>query len=253
MAGLRKTVNYFLWIMVLSLPFYAIGKFGKGWFPVGLPISALMVVCPLLALAIHLSYRELKLVARNCFQLKSGNPVGYLLALSTMPIVLTLTFFIMQYSGVDLPTVHISLLDTGVLVVLFFFGAVLEEIGWTGYATNKLLKSHGTLYTGIIIGTVWAIWHIIPYVQMGKESYWIIWQYAASVLKRIAMVWLFLKYGRNVLMIILFHMQINLSVFVFPMMGSHYDPFYFSMALSVVMLAALGFIHMTKWKNLLSK
>nr|WP_299340901.1 CPBP family intramembrane glutamic endopeptidase [Allomuricauda sp.] len=233
------TYKYFLWIFLLSVPFYAIGKLGDGLFPVGLPISALMVVCPTLALCIILSFQELRVLIQQSFELKSANVVGYLLAILTMPLTFILTFFVMRYSGTDFPPFQTSISDIAVLTTLFFIGSLLEEIGWTGYATNALLKKHSVLHTGLVVGVIWSIWHLIPYVQMGKESHWIFWECIASVLKRIAMVWLFMKYGRNVFIIILFHMQINLSAFVFPTMGSHYSPFYFSLVFLGIMATVL--------------
>ncbi len=249
MRASRKTYRFFLWIIILSVPFYAIGKLGNSVFPVELPISALMVVCPTLALCIHLPFKESREIFYKCFELRSANIVGYVLAILTMPVVLTLTFFTMRYTGIDLPSIQIFPLDMGILVVLFFTGAVLEEIGWAGYATNALLKNNSVLRTGFIIGIVWAVWHLIPYLQMGKEYHWIFWQCTASILKRIVMVWLFLNYGRSVLMNVLFHMQINLSAFVFPKMGSHYDPFYFCIVFTGVVLVALGLMYMIRLKK----
>ena len=200
-----------------------------------------MVVCPALALGIHHSFRELKELIWKSFDLKSAPMVGYVLAILIMPFVLTLTFFVMRSAGIDLPPIQTSLHDIMFLAVFFFIGAALEEIGWTGYATNALLKRNGILYTGLIVGVVWAIWHLIPYIQMEKELHWIFWQGIASVLKRIVMVGLFLNYGRNVFITILFHMQINLSVFVFPTMGSHYSPFYFSLVfLGAIAVGLIG-------------
>jgi membrane protease YdiL (CAAX protease family) len=39
-------------------------------------------------------------------------------------------------------------------------GGLLEELGWTGFATPQLLKRHGVLEAGLILGPIWALWHL---------------------------------------------------------------------------------------------
>ena len=36
----------------------------------------------------------------------------------------------------------------------------LEEIGWTGFAMPALLSRRNTITTGIILGTLWGLWHL---------------------------------------------------------------------------------------------
>ena len=244
--------HYIIWVITLSIPFYLIGELGFDFLPVGLPTSAFMAICPALAVMIFTSKKKLWEITFCSFQLKSLNLMGCILAILIMPCVLILKFYIMNYSGAALPIPQISMVDIGVLTFLFFASSITEEIGWTGYLTNELLKKHSILITGSIVGLIWAIWHVIPYFQMGKESDWIIWQCVASVLKRIVMVWMFVKFIRSVFITILFHAAINLSVFVFPIMGSHYDPFYFSaiflglMAVSYSLIKSFYFVQKVK-------
>ena len=35
----------------------------------------------------------------------------------------------------------------------------LEEIGWTGFATPRLLERYSPLQAGLILGLLWALWH----------------------------------------------------------------------------------------------
>ena len=39
---------------------------------------------------------------------------------------------------------------------------VFEEIGWTGFATPRLLRRYAWFDVGLIIGIPWAIWHMLP-------------------------------------------------------------------------------------------
>lgn len=223
-----NSYHYVLWVIILSIPFYLIGELGFELLPLALPSSAFMVICPTLAIWPHQSLMKLKEITLNSFRLRAVSFKGYLLAILTMPCVLVLQFYVMNYLVAELPTPQIAIADIGVLTLLFFASSITEEIGWTGYLTNDLLKKYSVILTGSIIGFVWAVWHLIPYHQMGRELDWITWQCAATLLNRIVMVWLFVKFNRSVFITILFHTVINLSIFIFPIKGSCYDPFYFS-------------------------
>ena len=41
-------------------------------------------------------------------------------------------------------------------------GGLMEEPGWTGFAIPKLRGRHGVLPTGLIVGFVWGLWHVLP-------------------------------------------------------------------------------------------
>lgn len=48
---------------------------------------------------------------------------------------------------------------------------VLEELGWTGFATPRLMPRHGVLATGVIVGVLWGAWHILAQVGLASGSY----------------------------------------------------------------------------------
>jgi membrane protease YdiL (CAAX protease family) len=39
-------------------------------------------------------------------------------------------------------------------------GPLFEEPGWSGFALPRLQRLHGALVGGIILGTLWALWHL---------------------------------------------------------------------------------------------
>ena len=51
---------------------------------------------------------------------------------------------------------------------------VLEEVGWTGFAVPRLRRRHGVVATGLIVGVVWGVWHLL-------QGLWIGGTYAGSV------------------------------------------------------------------------
>jgi membrane protease YdiL (CAAX protease family) len=98
-------------------------------------------------------------------------------------------------------------------------------LGWSGYAIDPLQQRWGALKASLILGVVWALWHGIPFVQTGNPPNWIVWKSLSVVALRILIVWLYNNTGKSVFAAILFHDMINVSEFLFPNYGSHYDPF----------------------------
>jgi membrane protease YdiL (CAAX protease family) len=39
-----------------------------------------------------------------------------------------------------------------------------EELGWTGFAVPGLRRRYGVLATGLIVGVLWAAWHVLVVV-----------------------------------------------------------------------------------------
>jgi len=65
---------------------------------------------------------------------------------------------------------RLALLLMGVAIGLIG-GGLMEEPGWTGFATPRLKKSHGVTATGLIVGFLWGVWHILPtYWGSGDSS-----------------------------------------------------------------------------------
>jgi uncharacterized protein len=62
----------------------------------------------------------------------------------------------------------LAYLSAFVLMVLIG-GPLFEELGWTGFAQPRLQRSHGPLVGGLILGSLWALWHLpdvpIPYAR----------------------------------------------------------------------------------------
>ena len=85
----------------------------------------------------------------------------YLYALLLFPLsVLVSQYFMSLYSESYGP-----LFELRIFVVASLFSALWEEIGWTGYATPRLLKQFSPLRTAILLGIIHMFWHL-------ASSYW---------------------------------------------------------------------------------
>ncbi|WP_421724337.1 type II CAAX prenyl endopeptidase Rce1 family protein [Bauldia sp.] len=238
-SGPRPFVFFGL-LFLLSVPFWLFGALiGDALLP-GLPVSALMVVAPAIAAGL-LVWRaggaaELTAFLRRAGDFRGMRPWVWLVAFGTMPAVMVLSGVILVAVGAPPPAPQIGLTQTVALFALFFVSATAEELGWTAYATRPLVKAHGLIVAGLIIGLVSVVWHVIPLLQVDRSWDWIAWWALGTLARRMIIVWLYVRGGERVFSASLFHAMNNVSWMLFPIMGSHYDPA--STALILVVLAA---------------
>ncbi|HZW04646.1 MAG TPA: hypothetical protein VFF68_12010, partial [Anaerolineaceae bacterium] len=82
------------------------------------------------------------------------------------------------------------------------------------------------LAASLLIGAFWGAWHIVPFLQQQRGPAWILWQALGMVPFRVLIVWLFNNTGNSVFAAIVFQAVANVSQFLFPNLGSHYNPLY---------------------------
>ena len=251
-----KPLKFFLLVFALSIPFWILGATAKDLthsLPVKLPISALMAICPALAalllVAKESGLRGVKTMLNSVFdQAKIKDKKWYGLIVFLMPAITVLSYWTIRLAGIPLPAAQTPLLSTLLFSFVFFVGAIGEEMGWTGYVTDPLQRRWGPLGASIILGMVWAIWHIIPYTQIPQPATWIVWQCLSTVLLRIIMVWLYNRAGKSLFAMVLFHATINVSLVLFPTYGSHYSPLV-GAGLLMLTVAVIAFF----WKRPLTR
>ncbi len=222
---------YFGLVLIMSLPFYALGIAGNALpFAPALPLSALMAIVPMIA-ALGLVFRQSGRAAagtlfKSAFDLtRIPNGPWVLLSPSIMPAAFALTGGIIWRCGTGMPTLHLLPLSAILpAFALFFLGAAAEEIGWQGYAYPRLKQRHSALTSALMVGVVWALWHVIPFALMGRSSTWIISHSLGIVLMRILIVWLVVNAGHSLLIAVLFHMMSNSVWGMFPDFNPWYDP-----------------------------
>ena len=229
----RSPLKFTILVFVLSVPFWVLGALAAQWaeqLPVALPVSALMFICPMIAALILVRLEEgpgsVGPFLRRAFDYRRIAPrIWYLPILLLMPAMMLASYGLMVWSGRPLPAEPmIPWADLPVFFLVFFVGAIGEELGWTAYATDAMQARWSALATGLGLGLIWAFWHAIPFYQARPDPGWVFWQGASTVALRVIMVWLYNNSGRSVFGAVLFHMMINVSNFAFPNYGSHYDP-----------------------------
>lgn len=238
----KISLKFYLLLLTLSIPFWLVGALNVGlskYLPMNLPVSALMFICPLITTSIFV-YREDKLRGIKALFKHAFDPGGikrkvwYIPILLLMPAIMLLSYWVMRLMGQPLPEPNIQFPMIPVLFVEYFIVGIGEEVGWTGYLTEPMLRRYSALKSSIILGTVWAIWHVVPYIQTHHGLVWVVWQCFATVALRILIVWLYNNTGKSVIAAILFHTMINVSDTLFPNNGSHYNPVITGVIVAVV-------------------
>jgi membrane protease YdiL (CAAX protease family) len=90
-----------------------------------------------------------------------GLPIAYFLAASMWLGAAPLNALVEKW-----PLIFTSYLPN--VAVLILLVAVWEEIGWTGFALPRLQERYGPLLASIILGTLWALWHLPAYFVSGQ-------------------------------------------------------------------------------------
>jgi membrane protease YdiL (CAAX protease family) len=102
-------------------------------------------------------------------------------------------------------------------MILFVGGALGEEIGWRGYALDKLIASHGILVGTLILGLIWSFWHLpLFFIEGTVQSNLPIWQF---MLQNTILAFFYTKLylrTKNISLMILLHAFMNTASAVFP-------------------------------------
>jgi membrane protease YdiL (CAAX protease family) len=104
------------------------------------------------------------------------------------------------------------------LLFILFFGPVPEELGWRGYALYSLQDRWNALVASVILGIMWALWHLpLFFIQgtyqfnlgMGTVSFWL---FMLSIIPQsILITWIYNNTQRSILSAIMYHFMLNLT------------------------------------------
>jgi membrane protease YdiL (CAAX protease family) len=105
-------------------------------------------------------------------------------------------------------------------------GGMSEEFGWRGYALPKLQARWNALVSSIVLGVIWAVWHLpLWYLAGSSQQGTPFWQFLANlILISILYTWLFNNARGSILVAVVFHAVGNTVAQIFP--GSTLNLFY---------------------------
>jgi membrane protease YdiL (CAAX protease family) len=100
-----------------------------------------------------------------------------------------------------------------VSVYMLIFVALGEEVGWRGYALPALQARHGALLASVILGVVWALWHVPQFFNPAALYYDLpfVLFLAYLIPFSVLITWVFNSTGGSLLMAMLVHAVMNAS------------------------------------------
>jgi len=104
------------------------------------------------------------------------------------------------------------------------FGPLPEELGWRGYALDRLQAKWSALTSSLVLGTAWSLWHLPLFfiagtyqnsLGLGTLSFWLF--MILMLPESILMTWIYNNNQRSTLSAVLFHSMINFTGELFAM------------------------------------
>ena len=231
----RSLLNFVLLLVGLSIPLWVIGAmYDLQLFP-GFKLFQLPLAMPGVT-ALILIYREsgkdgvVALLKRTYDVRNIKSKIWYLPILLIYPSMGFLDYLIQRMAGTSMPPLHFSLpIFLGYSTV--FFMTYGEELGLTGYAIDRLQQRYSALTSGILLGLIWAGYHIPSFIISGYYSFeWMFWHALYIIAGRVLFVWVYNNAGKSLFSMALFHSTFGLFWILLPATDnlqkatSYYDP-----------------------------
>ena len=138
------------------------------------------------------------------------------------------------------------------LVLGLVFGGFSEELGWRGFPLPRLQRRIGFVGSGLVIGFLWAIWHLDPEnVAAGMGDGWGAFldlqrdslkaYLSETISMSLVMAWLFNRSRGSIFLMILIHASSNASVTALRLLWIKKPPIWSETVIIVQWIAALVF------------
>jgi membrane protease YdiL (CAAX protease family) len=106
-----------------------------------------------------------------------------------------------------------------------------EELGLTGYVIDRLQQRYSALASGILLGLIWAGYHIPSFIISGYYTFdWVFWHALYIIAGRVLFTWVYNNSGKSLFSMALMHSTFGLFWILFPATDNlqkattYYDP-----------------------------
>lgn len=152
---------------------------------------------------------------KRIFDHKRISGKWYLATILLIPTIGILSAILSGYwQFISFANVTPSLLLTAIVIP---FVPLAEELGWRGYALDRLQEKYSALTSSIILGLAWGFWHLPAFFLPGgglsvmKFGTLAFWEYMGGLTAlSICMTWIYNNTNRSTLSAILFHSVLEL-------------------------------------------
>ena len=139
------------------------------------------------------------------------NPFSYAFAILFPPFMILIEMGVAYLLGT--PVTFFTNGMIGLATATLFVG---EELGWRGYALPKLLAQRTPIMASLILGVLWALWHLPNFIfplagvpALGPFPVVAVW----IIVQAFLFTWLYIHSKGSILIATLFHASINAFTF----------------------------------------
>jgi membrane protease YdiL (CAAX protease family) len=134
-----------------------------------------------------------------------------------------------------------ALIVYGLSMLVVDPGPIGEDPGWRGYALPRMLQRFNPAVASVLLGSVWAVWHLPAFLFSGmpQSGISIGWFLLEVVALTVLMSWVAVNTGGAVIPAILMHWASNRFT-VLEGQGAMYTAIAYSLAAVIVVLATRG-------------
>ena len=173
----------------------------------------------------------------------------YAISLLAVPAVLILTGFLTSGGSLRAPALAVLIAYIPGLVLQMLTTGLAEEPGWRDFALPRLQRRFGAWRSALILGPLWALWHLplffsdwggYPDAHWSRPVSFIVFCIAFNV----AMAYVFNRTGQSLPMAMLLHVSVNnfMSIVwsdMFPTLGDDVSSVALAVAAVVVAIVLL--------------
>jgi membrane protease YdiL (CAAX protease family) len=235
----KHITAFFVLTFVMSVPPYILAALVPQEMVL---LTGLIIALAPIAAALVLTYREnrldgaKRLLKRSFDYRRITKKIWYAPILFLMPFVFILALGIAILMREPLPDAIFPVVATPVAFLAFFFFALFEEVGWMGYAFDPMQDRWNALQASLILGIIWATWHLPLYTLSGQGPVRITVQLISLIGIRTLIVWIYNNTGKSVFATILIHAVYNVCTI---MITSFYTSLGHSITSIFIILTAL--------------
>lgn len=132
------------------------------------------------------------------------------------PLIFALSIGCMLLLGVPTQSALVSVLALPAVFAFCVLLAAGEEVGWMGYAAKPLDDRNGALRAALILGVIWAAWHVPFFVFLFPDPTACGAQLLTLIGARVLLFWIFNNTGKSVLAATTCHAADNTALMLMP-------------------------------------
>jgi len=211
----RSLWRFVLVLFGLCVPVWVIGAMVDIEIFPGFKLFQAGLAMPMIA-SLLLTYRErgwagIVALLRRTYDVGRISPRRWFLPILLMyPSLGFINYWVVRQSGDDISAPTFSLLALLGYCTVFFM-TYAEELGLSGFAMDRMQPRYSALWTGVLLGLIWAGYHIPGFLISGYYTAgWIWWHAIYTVATRVLFVWIYNNSGKSLFSMALCHWTFGL-------------------------------------------